>query len=196
MNTLNGLPIHIILIHAVVVLLPLSALLLVLTAFSPTARRRFAGANALLALSVVVLVPLTTGAGEWLQQQVPSTELVRRHAELGGTAIIAAIAVALMAVVIWWREREATSIATAAQAPAPAQAPAEEPGPTGVATITKQTVARRTWLRPASKTVTRWIAVAAVLVAGAAVYDMYRIGDSGAKASWDGKVSSAPYIAG
>ncbi|WP_166658564.1 hypothetical protein [Kribbella sp. VKM Ac-2571] len=32
--------------------------------------------------------------------------------------------------------------------------------------------------------------------AGAAVYDMYRIGDSGAKASWDGKVSSAPYIAG
>lgn len=192
MNTLNGLPIHIILIHAVVVLLPLSALLLVLTASSPTARRRFAGANALLALSVVVLVPLTTGAGEWLQQQVPSTELVRRHAELGGTAIIAAIAVALMAVVIWWREREATSIATAAQAPAPA----EEPGPTGVATITKQTVARRTWLRPASKTVTRWIAVAAVLVAGAAVYDMYRIGDSGAKASWDGKVSSAPYIAG
>jgi hypothetical protein len=55
---------------------------------------------------------------------------------------------------------------------------------------------QRTWLAPASKTVTRVIAVLAVLVAVATLYDIYRIGDSGAKASWDGKVTSAPFIVG
>jgi len=191
-NTLNGLPMHIILVHAVVVLLPLSALLLVLTTVSPAARRRFAGANALLALSVVVMVPLTTGAGEWLQDHVASTDLIREHADIGGTAIIAALAVALLAIVVWWREREAASITVADPTPGESQ----DPAPVGTTTLTKPTVVRRSWLRPASRTVTRWIAVVAVLVAGAAVYDMYKIGDSGAKASWDGKVSSAPYIAG
>ncbi len=164
MNTLNGLPMHIILVRAVVVLLPLSALLLVLTVVSPAARRRLAGANALLALSVVVLVPLTAGAGEWLQDRVASTALIREHADLGGSAIFAAIALALMAIVVWWREDEATSIATAARAPS------DDPDPTGVATMIKQAVGRRTWLRPASKTVTRWIAIAAVLVASPAPY--------------------------
>jgi len=36
------------------------------------------------------------------------------------------------------------------------------------------------------------IAVLAVLAAGAACYQVYRIGDSGAQASWQGKFSSEP----
>jgi hypothetical protein len=67
MSTINGLPAHILLVHAIVVLLPLSALLLVLSAGWERARRRLAGANALLAVLVVVLVPVTTNAGEWLR---------------------------------------------------------------------------------------------------------------------------------
>jgi hypothetical protein len=69
MTTVNGLPAHILLVHAIVVLLPLAALLLVLTAVWPDARRRLAGPNALLSLLVVVLVPLTTSAGEWLERR-------------------------------------------------------------------------------------------------------------------------------
>jgi len=34
--------------------------------------------------------------------------------------------------------------------------------------------------------------VPAVVIAGVAVYDTYRIGDSGAKAAWTDNVSSAP----
>jgi len=166
-NTLNGLPVHVLLVHAVVVLLPLSALLLILTAVSPTIRHRLAGANALLALAVVALVPLTTSAGEWLEHHVASTPDIRRHTELGDTAIWAAIPVALVALVIWWRQRE-----------------------------TRPATQRRTWLHPTSRTATRLIAVVAVVVAGIAVVDVYKIGDSGAKASWEGKVSSAPLIAG
>ena len=64
------------------------------------------------------------------------------------------------------------------------------------ATLTKPATARRVWLAPTSTRVTRVIAALAVLVALTTLYDVYRIGDSGAKASWDGKVTSAPYLGG
>ncbi|MEV6415149.1 DUF2231 domain-containing protein [Kribbella sp. NPDC051718] len=168
MTTVNGLPAHVLLVHAIVVLLPLSAVLLVLTAVWAPARRRLAGPNALLALVVVALVPVTTSAGEWLEHRVASTALIRAHTELGDTALVVAIAVAVMVLVVWWRGREIGHLAAASGDD------------------------RRTFLAPASMAVTVVIAVLSILAGGAAVYDVYRIGDSGAKASWDGKVASAP----
>ncbi|UQU68025.1 hypothetical protein COUCH_17835 [Couchioplanes caeruleus] len=179
MGTVNGLPAHILLVHAVVVLLPLAALLLVLTAAWPEARRRFAGPNAILSVLVVILVPLTTSAGEWLEERVPRTELLHDHAELGDTALFAAIPVALLALVVWWRHREATATGSLG---------GERAGGAGVATAT----GRRTYLAPLSVTITRIVTVLAVLIAGFAVFDTYRIGDSGAKAAWNDKVSSTP----
>ncbi|MFI5934227.1 DUF2231 domain-containing protein [Actinoplanes sp. NPDC051494] len=170
-GTVNGLPAHILLVHAIVVLLPLAALLLVLTAVRPAARRRFAGPNAILSVFVVALVPVTTSAGEWLEHRVTDTALLRQHTELGDTAIWVALPVALLALVIWWRHREATASPADALA-APAR--------------------RRARLAPLSVTVTRIIAVLAVVAAGAAVYDTFRIGESGAKASWTGTFDSAP----
>ena len=82
MSTINGLPAHILLVHAVVVLLPLSAVLLAVTALWPAARSRLAGPNAVLAAGVLALVPLTTSAGEWLEGRVPRSELVHRHADV------------------------------------------------------------------------------------------------------------------
>lgn len=157
MQTVNGLPAHVLLVHAVVVLLPLSAALLALTALWPTARRRLAGPNAILSVLVVVLVPITTSAGEWLESRLTPDPLIRRHTELGDTAIYAAIAVAVLAVVVWWRQRESTG----------------------------RTPAKRTLLAPDSRTLTATLTIVAVLVSAAAVYDVVRIGDSGAKASWN-----------
>lgn len=156
MQTVNGLPAHVLLVHAIVVLLPLSAALLALTALWPAARRRLAGPNAVLSLLVVVLVPITTSAGEWLEHRLSPNPLINRHAELGDTAIYAAIGVAAMALVLWWRQRESTG----------------------------RTPAKRTFLAPTSNALTTTLTVVAVLVAGVAVYDVVRIGDSGAKASW------------
>jgi hypothetical protein len=167
-TTLNGLPAHILLVHAIVVLLPLAAVLLVLTAVWPSARRRLAGPNALLSLGVLVLVPVTTDAGEWLERRVPSTGLLRDHTELGDTALFVTVPVVVLALIVWWRSREEAVRAA---------------GVVG---------SRRLVLAPASKAATVSIAVVAVLVAGAAVYDIYRIGDSGAKASWTGNFSSTP----
>jgi hypothetical protein len=175
MGTVNGLPAHVLLVHTVVVLLPLSALLLILTVFSPAARTRLAGPNAILSLIVVALVPITTSAGEWLERRTAETPLLHDHTELGDTAIWVAIPVAIVALVIWWRNREATTI-TADSGTGPG------------ATIAGQ----RTYLAPLSATMTRVIAVIAVAVAVVSVYDIYRIGDSGAKAAWTGQFSSAP----
>jgi len=191
MNTVNGLPLHILLVHAVVVLMPLSAGLLVLTTFWTEARRRLAGPNALLALSTLVMVPLTTSAGEWLQEHLPRNEQIREHADIGGTAIFFAIALAVLTLVVWWRDRESTTVHLTGQSRA-----AGEAADSGRTTLTKARTTLRTWLAPGSKTVTRVIAVLALLVAAASVYDIYKIGDSGAKASWDGKVTSAPYFGG
>jgi hypothetical protein len=161
MTTLNGLPAHILLVHAIVVLLPLAALLLVLTAVRPDARRRLAGPNALLSLLVVVLVPLTTSAGEWLERRVPQSAQLHDHTELGDSAIFYAVPIAALAVAVWWRNREAQVV----------------PG-------------RRTYLAPHSAAVSVVVAALAVVVAAAGVYGMYRIGDSGSKAAWTGTFSS------
>ncbi|WP_412538765.1 DUF2231 domain-containing protein [Longispora sp. K20-0274] len=174
MSTLNGLPAHVLLVHVIVVLLPLAALLLAVTAWWPVARRRLAGPNALLALAVLGLVPVTTDAGEWLEHRVGPSELVRAHAELGDTAIWAAVPVAVLALIVWWRQREA---AFSMVPPGPAEAQDGTVRP------------RRTVLAPGSAAVGVVIAVLSVMAAAGAVYDVYRIGDSGAQASWQGNFS-------
>ncbi|MEV8516075.1 DUF2231 domain-containing protein [Dactylosporangium sp. NPDC051484] len=165
MTTVNGLPAHVLLVHAIVVLLPLSALLLVLTAAWPAARRSLAGANLVLAAATVALTPVTTDAGEWLERRVPSSVVLRDHTELGDTAVWAALAVAATALAIWWRQREAGD---------------------------RRTLLSRRVLAPGSTAVTAVITVVAVAVAGLAVFDIYRIGDSGAKAAWQGRITSTP----
>ena len=83
MNEVNGLPTHILLVHAVVVLLPLAAVLVAVTAWWPTLRRKLGVLTPLLTVGATFLVPLTTHYGEWLEGHVPHSDLVEVHAELG-----------------------------------------------------------------------------------------------------------------
>ena len=195
MDTLNGLPAHILLVHAVVVLLPLAAFLLVLTALWPAARRHLAAANAILSVVVVALIPLTTSAGEWLEKNVDRSPLVRDHAERGDTAIFVALPIAALALVIWWRGREIDAL-MATRTPAtdvdPAAVDALSASASGVATSERTTTRHRMLLSPQSSLVSVVIVVASVVAAGAAVYDTYLIGDSGAQATWQGQINSAP----
>ena len=55
-------------------------------------------------------MPLTTSAGEWLEGRVPQSQLLHQHTELGDSAIFYAIPIAVLAVVIWWRDRQARDI--------------------------------------------------------------------------------------
>ncbi|SEO76196.1 hypothetical protein [Amycolatopsis saalfeldensis] len=197
MTTLNGLPAHVLLVHAIVVLLPLASLLLVLSALWPAARRKLAGPNALLSLLVVALVPITTDAGDWLEHRVASTPLIRAHTQLGDTALYVAIPVAVLALAVWWRQREAArTVPASLESPATESVVASPGGPGAAKLATRPAVARRVFLAPASTVVTVVVAVLSVAAAGAAVYDVYRIGDSGAQASWQGQFSPAPVPGG
>ena len=59
MTTITGIPAHALLVHAIVVLAPLTALLEILCAFWPAARRRFVWLVLALAAANLVLTPLT-----------------------------------------------------------------------------------------------------------------------------------------
>ncbi|MFF4038272.1 DUF2231 domain-containing protein [Streptomyces sp. NPDC001816] len=155
MNLVNGLPTHVLLVHVVVVLIPLTALALVTAALWPRAARRLGPLLPLLALIALISVPLTTHAGEWLERHVDDDALVRRHAELGDGLLPWALGLFALAAVVWWAGRRAPA----------------EPG---------QSDGRR-WSALPVRIV---VGVLSLAVAAGAVVDVYRIGDSGAKAAW------------
>jgi uncharacterized membrane protein YdcZ (DUF606 family) len=104
-ETVFGLPTHAIVVHATVVLLPLAALVVLLHAFWPEARRRLGVVTPLLAGVALVLVPLSTQSGENLERQVGHSALVERHAELADGMLPWAIGLFVVAVGLWLLDR-------------------------------------------------------------------------------------------
>jgi membrane-associated PAP2 superfamily phosphatase len=108
MTTITGIPAHALLVHAIVVLAPLVALLEILCAIWPEARRRLVWLVLALAAVNLVLTPLTTSAGEWLyDQQSDPSPILREHAERGDWMIYFSIGLLLVAIalaVMHWLE--------------------------------------------------------------------------------------------
>ncbi|MFB6814034.1 DUF2231 domain-containing protein [Streptomyces sp. NPDC056347] len=156
LDLINGVPAHVLLVHVVVVLVPLTALALVLCAALPPVMRRFGSALPVLALVSLIAVPLTTDAGEWLERHVGSDALVRRHAELGDGLLPWSVGLFLVSAAVWWLHRGAARRTPGAAGPA---------GTVGVP------------LRVAAS-------VLSLVVGVGAGVQVYRIGDSGAKAAW------------
>lgn len=164
-GVINGVPAHVLLVHAVVVLVPLTALAMVVCAVWPQVMRRFGVALPLLAMVSLIAVPLATDSGEWLQERVAETSQVERHTEMGDEILPWAVGLLVLAAALWFAYRRAE--ATVAPTPAPGAASASVG--------------------------TRLRVVAVVLcmaVSAGAIVQVYRVGDSGAKAAWQGKFSS------
>lgn len=66
MSTIAGLPAHVVLLHVVVSLVPLTAVLLVVCAVWPAARRRLIWLVVTFSAITLLATPLTVTAGEWL----------------------------------------------------------------------------------------------------------------------------------
>ncbi|WP_432157016.1 MULTISPECIES: DUF2231 domain-containing protein [unclassified Streptomyces] len=154
MSLVDGLPAHVLFVHFVVVLVPLTALALAVGAIWPGVARRMGVVLPLLALVTLVSVPLTAESGEWLERHVAGGELVRRHAGLADGLLPWAGGLFVLAAVVWWTARSAAGAGTK-------RGPRRYAAPVRVA-----------------------LAVLSLVVSVGAVVDVYRIGDSGAKAAW------------
>ncbi|MEW2619354.1 DUF2231 domain-containing protein [Streptomyces sp. NPDC048106] len=167
MSLVNGLPAHVLLVHVVVVLVPLTALALVVAAVWPRATRRLGVLLPVLAFVALVSVPLTTSAGEWLERHVDSDPLVRRHTELGDGLLPWALGLFVLAVVVWWAGRSLRL----------QEGQAGQEGNQGQ----EGKAGRSRWSALPVRIV---VGLLSVVIAVGAVVDVYRIGDSGAKAAW------------
>ena len=101
MTTIWGLPAHALLVHAIVVLAPLTAVLEILCGFWPAARRRLVWLVLALAAVTTVLTPLTTEAGEWLLESGGEPRpILLEHAERGEWMIYFSVALLVVALAL------------------------------------------------------------------------------------------------
>lgn len=101
MTTLWGLPAHALLVHAIVVLAPLTALLEILSGSFRAVRSRLVWLVLALAGATTVLTPLTTEAGEWLKDQRRSVSpILQEHAERGDWMIYFSVALLIVALAL------------------------------------------------------------------------------------------------
>lgn len=100
MSTFQGLPAHILLVHFIVVLAPLTAILAIVCALWPAARRHLTWLVLILAAVNTILTPLTTDAGEWLEHRARGTTLLHTHTELGDTMLYFSIGLLVAAVLL------------------------------------------------------------------------------------------------
>ncbi|WP_405665209.1 hypothetical protein [Streptomyces sp. NBC_00055] len=151
-DLINGIPAHVLFVHFVVILVPLTALALILCAALPSVMRRFGLALPALALVSLISVPLTTNA-------------VRKHTELGEELLPWVVALFLAATAVWWFYHH-----TAHRTP-------EAGGSTSTVAIPLRITA----------------AVLSLVIGVGAGVQVYRIGESGAKAAWHDAYSSTAH---
>ncbi|WP_160667838.1 hypothetical protein [Pseudarthrobacter sp. ATCC 49987] len=97
MIEIAGLPAHILLIHAVVVLAPIAGLAAIAYAAAPRWRSYLAWPLGVLSLGLVPVSLITAQAGEQLQKARPASALIREHAEQGD--VLKAVSVVFFAVI-------------------------------------------------------------------------------------------------
>jgi uncharacterized membrane protein len=152
-DLINGIPLHPLVVHAIVVLLPLATLGTIAIAVHPTWRRPYGPLVVAAALVAAVLCPVATSSGEELEKRVGDPG---QHAALGDTLVWFALALLVTSAALVWLERRHQS--------------------------TDQV------RRPAFLSV---VAVVAVVVALASAVQVYRVGDSGARAAWGDVATSS-----
>jgi hypothetical protein len=194
---INGLPAHVLLIHIIIGAVLLAALLVVLHALWPAARRRLGIVTPLVALGALVCVPITTHAGNWFKHYLLSSgratgawrDRIVKHANLGGTFLWFAIALFVVAAGLWFLGRR-YEYGLVRDRGANDEARHDVPNAGGgQSTATAVRVQPRAGVRT---TLPTWanaaIGVVSVAIAVITVVQLYRIGDSGAQAVWHGSI--------
>ncbi len=177
---IGGLPLHPLVVHFVVVLLLIAVLGSILTAVWPAVRRRYGWLAVAVAVAGTALVPVASGSGENLEARVGSSPLVQTHEELADLmlwwALGLTVAVTALMVVHTMAERTTTARVAVGAAGARDEVPARQAKAPALAII-----------------------ALAVLTVGLAVgtgVHVYRVGDAGARAVWEGVANLPPQNGG
>jgi hypothetical protein len=160
LSNLFGIPAHPLLVHAVVVLVPLTAIGAVISVLLPTMRARIGWIVALGAVANIILVPLVAGSGESLEERVQETALLEKHTEMGEQLFPWVILLAIAFVLFMLLHRS-------------------KAGRSGNGSSDK--TANKTLSAPWVATV---LAVVTIVGAVGATVQVARIGHSGAEATW------------
>lgn len=169
--TFAGLPLHVLLVHAVVVLTPLIALSLIVVAAWPAARRVLwlpvlLGAALLLPLGLV-----TIEAGKWLEERVPPAPLIQEHTAQGEDLVPWLIALLVLAVAVAvWAVIERVAVRRGSTADPDGAGP-------------------RRGIRVAVGIV---LTLSALAVAAGSSWTLVQIAEAGSRAVWEGSFSDEP----
>jgi hypothetical protein len=205
-TVINGLPAHVLLVHAVVVFVPLAALLVILSAVWPAARRRLGIITPIVALIAVAVIPPTTNAGEWLIRRVDTDAELHRHAHLADTLLPIAIGLFVLAAFLWvafakphWLSRNGRPDAPRTDSDGSADETVLVGAGHGETEGATTVLAPAAPAATATRTLPTWLkatrivaAVLAVAVSVGAVVDVVLIGDSGAQSAWSDSFSMTP----
>lgn len=105
-SDIGGIPLHPLVVHAVVVLVPLAAVGVLALAVVPGWRKNYATLVLVVTALATLLVPVATSTGEDLKDAVGDGPLVEQHAELGGTLLWFALPLLACAAALWWLGRK------------------------------------------------------------------------------------------
>lgn len=178
---IGGLPLHPLIVHFVVVLLPIAVLGSILTAVWPAVRRRYGWLAVAAAAVGTALVPVAVGSGENLATRLPASPQITTHEELADLMIWWAlgltVAVAALMIVHTRAERRVTAKVAV--------------GAGGAGDVEERQ-------QPAKAPVAVMVVLALVTV-GVAVgtgIHVYRVGDAGSRAVWEGVENLPPQNGG
>ena len=160
----NGLPVHPLVVHGVVVLLPLAVLGTIAIVVRPRWRRSFGPLVVGCAAVATALLPVATSSGEALEKRVGDPGA---HADLGDQLIWFAIPMLVLALALVVLDRRTARVGGSVNGSGGGSASGSS----------------------SSKLVTA-VAVLAVVASLACAVQVYRVGDSGARAAWGDQVTS------
>jgi len=169
-DTVFGLPVHALVVHATVVIVPTAALAVGLAAGWPRFRSWAGVLPLLLSVIAVVLVPISTRSGEAFEHRLGSSEAIEEHAHLADGLLLPVLILAVAALALCWVYLKEADPAR----PGPMAAIVERAGGPG---------------RPGMAIMVAIGLVAAVGAIGTVV-QVARIGHSGAQAAWSDVIAN------
>lgn len=160
-DIIAGLPLHPLVVHVVVVLVPLAAVLVIAAVVSSAVRRRSGILTPLLATAAFALLPIATQSGEAFFERLNEPDVAEGHADLGNGLWPWVLALVVLAWIHWAMTRRADPSHTSGE---------------------------RASARPTGAVLA--VAILAVVASLAAIVQVVRVGDSGARAVWGNTVQN------